>query len=70
MTYAALRVGTTRKFTTDLLPPMNLLLAVLMPPLSVFLKTGSGRIFWLNVLLTLLAYLPGVVHALWIVTRP
>ncbi len=68
MTYAALRVGATRKYTTDLL--MNLLLAVLMPPLSVFLKTGSGRIFWLNVLLTVLAYLPGVVHALWIVTRP
>ncbi len=68
MTYAALRGGATRKYTTDLL--MNLLLAVLMPPLSVFLKTGSGRIFWLNVLLTLLAYLPGVVHALWIVTRP
>ena len=68
MTYAALRGGATRKYTTDLL--MNLLLAVLMPPLSVFLKTGSGRIFWLNVLLTVLAYLPGVVHALWIVTRP
>lgn len=48
---------------------MNLLLAVLMPPLSVFLNTGAGRTFWLNVLLTLLAYLPGVVHALWIVRR-
>lgn len=55
------------------LPAMNLLhlvLAVLVPPLSVFLKTGAGRTFWLNVLLTLLAYLPGVVHALRIVTRP
>lgn len=49
---------------------LRLVLAVLVPPLSVFLKAGPGRIFWLNVLLTLLAYLPGVVHALWIVTRP
>ncbi len=48
----------------------HLVLAVLVPPLGVFLKTGSGRSFWLNVLLTLLAYLPGVVHACWIVTRP
>ena len=49
---------------------VHLALAVLMPPLSVFLKTGTGRTFWLNVLLTVLAYLPGVVHALWIVRRP
>lgn len=49
---------------------LHLVLAVLVPPLSVFLKTGAGRTFWLNVLLTLLAYLPGVVHALRIVTRP
>ena len=48
----------------------HLVLAVLVPPLSVFLKTGAGRSFWLNVLLTLLAFLPGVVHACWIVTRP
>ncbi len=44
-------------------------LAVLMPPLSVFLKRGAGGAFWLNVLLTLLAYVPGVVHALWLQRR-
>lgn len=51
------------------LTTMKFLLAVLMPPLSVFLNTGTGRVFWLNVLLTVLAYIPGVVHAIRIVRR-
>ena len=47
----------------------RVLISVLVPPLSVFLKAGAGGAFWLNVLLTLLAYVPGVVHALWINAR-
>lgn len=51
---------------------MNVLrhvLAVLLPPLCVFVERGAGRTFWINVVLTLLAYIPGVVHAVWIVRR-
>ena len=40
------------------------LLAILLPPVSVYARTGMGRAFWLNLLLTLLGYVPGVVHAL------
>jgi uncharacterized membrane protein YqaE (UPF0057 family) len=43
--------------------------AVFLPPLGVFLEEGLGTQFWVNVLLTLLGYLPGLVHALWIVLR-
>ena len=25
--------------------------------------------FWLNILLTLLGYIPGIVHAVWIIAR-
>ena len=46
----------------------HLILSLLIPPLGVFLKVGANRQFWLNVLLTLLGYLPGVVHAGFVLT--
>jgi len=48
---------------------LGLVFAVLVPPLGVLREVGPGKTFWLNVLLTLLAFVPGVVHAVWIVTR-
>lgn len=44
-------------------------LAVLLPPFAVYLKDGAGVHFWLNILLTLLFYLPGLIHALRRVSR-
>jgi len=44
-------------------------LAILLPPLGVFLQVGIGLHFWLNILLTLLGYIPGLVHAIWIIAR-
>jgi uncharacterized membrane protein YqaE (UPF0057 family) len=35
----------------------------------VFLQVGLGLQFWLNVLLTLLGYVPGIVHAVYIIVR-
>mgnify|MGYP006285933817 CR=1 FL=1 len=52
--------------TADLL---RVVLSVLLPPLGVFLQEGLGTQFWLNVLLTLLGYVPGLVHAVWIIAR-
>ena len=43
------------------------ILSVLVPPLGVFLQVGLGKHFWLNVLLTILGYLPGLVHAIWVI---
>jgi uncharacterized membrane protein YqaE (UPF0057 family) len=37
----------------------RVLLAILLPPLGVFLTVGIGGQFWLNILLTLLGYVPG-----------
>jgi uncharacterized membrane protein YqaE (UPF0057 family) len=48
---------------------LRIVLAVLLPPLGVFLEVGLGGQFWLNVLLTLLGYVPGLVHAIWIIAR-
>ena len=33
-----------------------------LPPLAVFLKTGCGADFLINILLTILAWLPGVIR--------
>lgn len=48
---------------------IRILAAILLPPLGVFLQVGLGLHFWLNILLTLLGYLPGIVHAVWVVLR-
>jgi uncharacterized membrane protein YqaE (UPF0057 family) len=46
---------------------IRIILSVIIPPLGVFLKVGIGVQFWINILLTLLGYIPGVLHALYII---
>ncbi|MCK9270373.1 MAG: YqaE/Pmp3 family membrane protein [Bacteroidales bacterium] len=43
---------------------LKIILAFILPPLAVALEYGIGGKFWVNVLLTLLGYIPGVIHAL------
>jgi uncharacterized membrane protein YqaE (UPF0057 family) len=47
----------------------RIIASVIIPPVGVFLKVGLGWPFWLNILLTLLGYIPGLVHAIWIIAR-
>jgi uncharacterized membrane protein YqaE (UPF0057 family) len=44
-------------------------IAILLPPLAVGLKAGIGFHLLLNIILTLLVYVPGLLHALWIVLK-
>ena len=46
-----------------------LLIAILLPPLGVFLQVGIGMHFWVNIFLTLLGYIPGIVHAVWVIAK-
>ncbi|MFN8539728.1 MAG: YqaE/Pmp3 family membrane protein [Thermomicrobiales bacterium] len=48
---------------------IRVILAILLPPVGVFFKVGLGLQFWLNIVLTLLGYVPGLVHAIWIIAR-
>lgn len=48
---------------------LRVLFSILIPPLGVFLQVGLGLQFWINLLLTLLGYVPGLIHAIWIITR-
>ena len=38
-------------------------------PLGVFLQEGLGKHFWINIILTLLGYIPGIVHAIYIIIK-
>jgi uncharacterized membrane protein YqaE (UPF0057 family) len=46
---------------------LRILAAIFIPPLGVFLQVGLGGAFWLNVLLTILGYIPGIIHAIYII---
>lgn len=43
------------------------ILAILLPPAAVAIKNGIGTSFVLNLVLTLIMWLPGVIHALIVV---
>lgn len=47
---------------------IEIILAVLLPPLAVFLHAGIGTQFWISLILTLLFWIPGVIYALLVVT--
>ncbi|MBD3289077.1 YqaE/Pmp3 family membrane protein [candidate division KSB1 bacterium] len=48
---------------------LRIILAIILPPLGVFLQVGIGMHFWLNIVLTLLGYIPGIVHAVWVIAK-
>ena len=48
---------------------IRILCAIFLPPLGVFLQVGIGKDFWINILLTFLGYVPGIVHAVWVIAR-
>ena len=46
---------------------IRIILSVILPPVGVFFRVGLGLHFWINILLTILGYLPGLIHAIWII---
>lgn len=46
---------------------VKIVLAIILPPLGVFFEVGLGKHFWINVVLTLLGFIPGIVHAVYII---
>ncbi|RZQ55400.1 YqaE/Pmp3 family membrane protein [Pseudidiomarina tainanensis] len=48
---------------------IRIIIAILLPPLGVFLQVGIGKHFWINIVLTLLGYIPGIVHAVWVIAK-
>ncbi|MBO0662757.1 YqaE/Pmp3 family membrane protein [Jiella sp. MQZ9-1] len=48
---------------------VRIILAIILPPLGVFMQVGLGKHFWINILLTLLGYIPGIIHAVWVIAK-
>lgn len=48
---------------------LRMFLSILIPPLGVFLQVGIGLAFWVNIVLTIAGYIPGVLHAAWVIAR-
>ena len=59
-------VGSVRRLLVDF---WRIVAAILLPPLGVFLQVGLTKHFWINILLTLLGYIPGIVHAVWVIAK-
>ena len=45
------------------------ILAILLPPLAVYLKTNNVKTTLLNVVLCFLFWIPAVIHALYVVLK-
>uniref|UniRef100_A0A0K0DY19 Plasma membrane proteolipid 3 n=1 Tax=Strongyloides stercoralis TaxID=6248 RepID=A0A0K0DY19_STRER len=43
-----------------------ILVSIVLPPLAVLMSDGCGLSFCINIILTILGFIPGVIHALWV----
>lgn len=46
---------------------LRIIIAILLPPVAAYLQVGFSLHFFLNIVLTLCGYLPGSLHALWLI---
>lgn len=46
-----------------------IIIAIIFPPLAVYLNNGAGKQLLINIVLCLFIFIPGLLHALWLVTR-
>lgn len=58
--------GTADTVSSDLL---KIILALILPPLGVLMEVGLTFHFWVNILLTILGFVPGIVHAVYIIAK-
>ncbi|UXE63422.1 MAG: YqaE/Pmp3 family membrane protein [Woronichinia naegeliana WA131] len=48
---------------------LYIVLGILIPPLGVFLAFGVSSTLFINILLTLLGWVPGSIHAVWAIAK-
>ncbi len=48
---------------------LRIFAGILLPPLGVFMTAGVGPTLLINILLTLLGWLPGSIHAVWVIVK-
>ncbi len=45
---------------------LTLVATILLPPLGVAMKKGLSSDFWINLILTLIFFVPGLIHAVYV----
>ena len=45
----------------------KIILSIFLPPVAAFMQVGATKHFWINIILTLMFGIPGMIHALWLV---
>jgi uncharacterized membrane protein YqaE (UPF0057 family) len=48
---------------------LKIIASIVVPPVGVFLTKGIGAPLIINILLTILGWVPGIIHALWILSK-
>ena len=46
---------------------LMIILAIFLPFVAVFLRKGVGKDLIINIILCIFFYLPGTIHALWVI---
>lgn len=46
---------------------VKIICCLILPPVAAFLQVGATKHLWINIILTLLGGIPGVIHAFWLV---
>ncbi|KAI0831449.1 hypothetical protein BC628DRAFT_1415948 [Trametes gibbosa] len=67
MAFTGSDICKVRRSTSSAVLPASF--AILLPPLGVFLERGCGADLLINILLTVLGYIPGIIHALYIILK-
>lgn len=44
-------------------------LGIFLPPVGIFLTYGLSATLLINILLTLLGWVPGIIHAVWAIAK-
>lgn len=46
---------------------LKVVLCIILPPVAAYLQVGVSTHLWINIILTLMMGVPGMIHALWLV---
>lgn len=46
---------------------IKIIACIFLPPLAAFLQVGLSLHFWINLVLCFFFWVPGIVHACWLV---
>jgi uncharacterized membrane protein YqaE (UPF0057 family) len=48
---------------------LKILIGIVLPPVGVFLTYGLSTTLVINIVLTVLGWVPGSIHAVWAITK-